>query len=167
MSSNNNREYSNGEITVFWKPDACIHATVCFMKLRKVFDPTKRPWVNMQGASTKEIVNIVEQCPTDALTWKWNRDLTCNEQAELTGEPAGEEVVPMPAEPAPIPVPEAPVTQITIIENGPALIKGKFNMRKTSGEIIETAEQIVLCRCGSSHNKPFCDGSHHNSGFRG
>jgi uncharacterized Fe-S cluster protein YjdI len=155
MSNPNDREYTNGEITVFWKPDACIHATTCFMKLRKVFDPTKRPWVNMNGAPTDEIIRIVDLCPTDALTWKWNRDLTADEQAVLAREPAGEEMVP------------APVTEITILENGPALIKGKFRMSKTSGEIIETADQIALCRCGDSRNKPFCDGSHYSSGFQG
>jgi uncharacterized Fe-S cluster protein YjdI len=155
MDNKNNREYTNGEITVFWKPDTCIHATICFMKLRKVFDPTKRPWVNMQGASTQDIIDIVELCPTDALTWKWNRDLTVSEKEELISEPAGEEMVP------------APVAEITIIENGPALNKGKFRLLKTSGEKFETAEQIALCRCGSSHNKPFCDGSHHAAGFKG
>jgi uncharacterized Fe-S cluster protein YjdI len=155
MTNKNNREYTNGEITVFWKPDTCIHATICFMKLRKVFDPTKRPWVNMQGASNQEIIDIVEQCPTDALTWKWNRDLTVSEKEELISEPAGEEMVP------------EPVAEITIIENGPALVKGKFRVLKTSGDKIETAEQIALCRCGASHNKPFCDGSHHASGFKG
>jgi uncharacterized Fe-S cluster protein YjdI len=154
MTKSNNREYTNGEITVFWKPDTCIHATICFMKLRKVFDPTKRPWVNMEGASTQEIIDIVEQCPTDALTWKWNRDLTTAEKEELTNEPAGDEMVP------------APVAEITIIENGPALVKGKFRLQKTSGEKYETAEQIALCRCGASRNKPFCDGSHHGSGFK-
>ncbi len=125
------------------------------MKLRKVFDPTKRPWVNMQGASTQEIIDIVEKCPTDALTWKWNKDLTPVEQEELTAEPTGEEMVPV------------PVTEIVLIDGGPALVKGHFRMKRTSGEIIETADQIALCRCGASHNKPFCDGTHHMTGFKG
>jgi uncharacterized Fe-S cluster protein YjdI len=155
MTQSNNREYTNGEITVFWKPDACIHATVCFMKLRKVFDPTKRPWVNMDGASTEEIIKIVEQCPTDALTWKWNRDLTSEEKDELTAEQTSEEKVPM------------PMTEIIIMENGAALIKGNFRMKKASGEIIETPQQIALCRCGHSRNKPFCDGNHYETKFRG
>lgn len=155
MAKSNDREYTNGEITVFWKPDACIHATICFMKLRKVFDPAKRPWVNMQGASTQEIISIVEQCPTEALTWKWNRDLTLAEQEELQTKPAGEEMVPV------------PVTEITLLENGPALIKGKFRIKMPSGELIQTGEQIAFCRCGASRNKPFCDGSHYDSGFKG
>jgi uncharacterized Fe-S cluster protein YjdI len=155
MNNKNDREYSNGEITVFWKPDECIHATICFMKLRKVFDPTKRPWVNMNGATTKEICGIVDQCPTDALTWKWNSDLTSAEKEELQSVSQTDELVP------------APVTEIRIIENGPALIKGKFRMMKGSGEKIETAPQIALCRCGASRNKPFCDGTHHSTKFKG
>jgi CDGSH-type Zn-finger protein len=27
-------------------------------------------------------------------------------------------------------------------------------------------EQVALCRCGASHNKPFCDGSHGVVGFK-
>ena len=148
MASSNNREYTNGEITVFWRPDACIHATICFMKLRKVFDPSKRPWVNMQGASTQEIIDIVEQCPTDALTWKWNRDLTAGEKESLGKGNETEEIVP------------APVAEIRLIDNGPALVKGKFRLLGQSGERIETADQIALCRCGRSRRHPFCDGSH-------
>ena len=161
MMNKNDREYTNGEITVFWKPDTCIHATICFMKLRKVFDPTKRPWVNMHGASTQDIINIVDQCPTDALTWKWNRDLSPVEEEVIKCEPVGEEKVP-----TPVPAP-APVTEITIIENGAALIKGNFRMKKATGELIETSQMIALCHCGTSHNKPFCDGSHHGSKFKG
>jgi len=125
------------------------------MKLRKVFDPTKRPWVNMNGAGTQDIIDIVEECPTDALTWKWNRNLTLAEEEELKKEPAGEEMVP------------TEVIEIKIMENGPALVKGNFRLVKASGERIQTTGQIALCRCGHSRNKPFCDGSHHTSGFRG
>ena len=70
----NNRDYTNGEITVYWRPKECIHATTCFRELRAVFDPGKRPWVNMKGASTKEIIRIVDLCPTNALSYKYNKD---------------------------------------------------------------------------------------------
>ncbi len=155
MSNPNNRQYSNDDVTVFWKPETCIHATICFMKLRKVFDPTKRPWVNMANGTTKEIVDIVEQCPTDALTWKWNKDLTSEEINNINCAPASEDKVPTP-----------PPTEILIIDNGPAIIKGNFNVSRGSGKKIETTNQIALCRCGGTENHPFCDGSHLVNGFR-
>jgi len=50
------KKYANGEITVVWKPHECKHSARCFMALRAVFDPTKRPWIDMNGAPTAEII---------------------------------------------------------------------------------------------------------------
>jgi len=66
------REYSNGEITIIWKPDLCIHATCCFADLPEVFDPDKRPWVNPFGASTEAIIAQVDRCPSGALSYRRN-----------------------------------------------------------------------------------------------
>ncbi len=66
------REYSNGEVTIIWKPDLCIHATCCFVDLPEVFDPNKRPWVNPRGATTEAIIAQVERCPSAALSYRWN-----------------------------------------------------------------------------------------------
>jgi len=155
MSNPNNRQYSNDDITVFWKPDSCTHATICFMKLRKVFDPTKRPWVNMSKGSTEEIAAICDECPTDALEWKWNKDLTEQEKNYTKCLPVAEDKVPA-----------APPTEILIVDNGPAIVKGSFSVKRTSGEKIDTASQIAICRCGGSKNHPFCDGSHLVNGFK-
>ncbi len=156
MSNPNDRDYTNGEITVFWKPDLCIHATTCFMKLRKVFDPSKRPWINMDAAASDDIIKIVDECPTDALLWKFNNELTEEEVETSINRPKGEEMVPT-----------APAAEITIIDNGPALVKGNFKVSDVMGKKIETASQIAICRCGGSKNLPFCDGSHLVNGFRG
>jgi|SRR5450432_313667 len=61
-------KYSNDEINVLWKPDFCRHSGRCVTQLQGVFNLQKHPWVNMQGATTEEIIDQVNKCPTGALT---------------------------------------------------------------------------------------------------
>jgi uncharacterized Fe-S cluster protein YjdI len=62
------KTYSNGEVTVVWKPDICVHSAICFHGLPAVFDPRRRPWVNVQAAATSSIVAQVGKCPSGALS---------------------------------------------------------------------------------------------------
>lgn len=64
------KEYSNGEVTVVWKPGLCTHSANCARGLREVFNPKARPWINMQGASTEQIREQVAKCPSGALSLK-------------------------------------------------------------------------------------------------
>jgi len=50
---------------------------------------------------------------------------------------------------------------ITVRNNGPCHIKGSFRIVTQGGrELVIEGDQVWLCRCGHSLNKPFCDGSH-------
>ena len=62
------KRYSNGEITVVWKPHLCVHSGICAAGLPKVFDPKRRPWVDPQAAGTMEIRDQVILCPSGALS---------------------------------------------------------------------------------------------------
>jgi len=62
------KRYSNGEITVVWKPGLCIHSANCFRGLPQVFDPRKRPWITIEGAPSQAIVDQVSRCPSGALS---------------------------------------------------------------------------------------------------
>jgi len=62
-------KHTNGEITVVWKPDICQHSTLCWKGLIKVFDPRKKPWINMDGATTERIIEQVNKCPSGALSY--------------------------------------------------------------------------------------------------
>lgn len=64
------KHYSNGEITVVWKPDLCRHTGICARGLPLVFDPRRRPWVEMEHADSETIRRQVERCPSGALTWE-------------------------------------------------------------------------------------------------
>jgi CDGSH-type Zn-finger protein len=56
---------------------------------------------------------------------------------------------------------------ITCRPNGPFLVKGPVKLIDTSGQEYSLLgkESFALCRCGASHNKPFCDASHKTCGF--
>lgn len=62
------RSYSNGEIHVLWDSDLCTHCEACRRGLPAVFNLAARPWINLAAASSAEIVEQVEKCPSGALT---------------------------------------------------------------------------------------------------
>ena len=55
---------------------------------------------------------------------------------------------------------------ITPRENGPYVVTGSLEVVTGTGRTIDRCGKTALCRCGSSQNKPFCDGSHTKVGFR-
>lgn len=138
------KEYSNGEVTIIWKPDLCIHSKNCFRGLPEVFDPGKRPWVNASGADTKQIVDQVKHCPSGALSYVMN-----NEKAnEMTNRASDEQIV-------------------EVADKGPLMVYGNIKVKFPDGRE-ETKQRVTaFCRCGSSGNKPFCDGTHSKVGFQG
>lgn len=50
--------------------------------------------------------------------------------------------------------------------SGPLWVRGGIAIEGTDGELYEVRNRVTLCRCGSSANKPFCDGSHVSVKFR-
>jgi len=75
MKKNITKKYTNGEVTVIWKPSLCIHSARCFLGLPSVFKPMERPWIKPEGATTDEIVEQVKKCPSGALSFVFNSDL--------------------------------------------------------------------------------------------
>jgi CDGSH-type Zn-finger protein len=53
------------------------------------------------------------------------------------------------------------------LRNGPFLMIGPLTLALPGGETKEFSEQdiLVVCRCGRSAHKLFCDGTHHEIGF--
>jgi CDGSH-type Zn-finger protein/uncharacterized Fe-S cluster protein YjdI len=75
-----------------------------------------------------------------------------------TGEPATIESNPLEARDGTL--------HIEPLANGPLQIVGNLEICSGTGRTVSRVENVRLCRCGSSANKPFCDGTHARIGFR-
>ncbi|MDJ0767779.1 MAG: CDGSH iron-sulfur domain-containing protein [Ilumatobacter sp.] len=84
------------------------------------------------------VIGMIDKCPSGALTY------------EIDGESR-----------EPI-LPEA----IGVIDDGPLWVTGGISITLADGTQLETRNRVTLCRCGQSANKPLCDGSHKEAGFR-
>jgi uncharacterized Fe-S cluster protein YjdI len=136
-------KYSNNELTVIWKPGNCIHSKVCWTNLKQVFDPTRRPWIDIAAATAEAIIAQVKQCPSGALSYEMNESIKKADEFFEKQMP------------------------IKISPNGPVLIKTACIIEHSNGSMEEKAATVALCRCGASANKPYCDGSHSRIGFEG
>ena len=85
-----------------------------------------------------QVMAMVERCPSGALTY------------EVEGQ-AGE--------------PDLPA-EISILPDGPLWVSGYIPVERADGQANETRNRVTLCRCGASANKPLCDGSHKEAGFK-
>jgi CDGSH-type Zn-finger protein len=55
---------------------------------------------------------------------------------------------------------------VTPMANGPNRCEGPLTIRDIDRRIC-ASDSTLLCRCGGSNNKPFCDGTHVKIGFKG
>src|SRR5689334_17759300 len=96
------REYAREEIRVEWYASRCIHSGACIRALPQAFDPTKRPWVNVQAANADALAQAVVRCPTGALRFE-----------RLDGGPQE---------------PEPDTVGITPVLNGPYFVRGPIDI---------------------------------------
>lgn len=136
------KEYSNGELTVVWKPKRCIHAAICVNTLPKVYDPNKKPWIEPENASIDELKSQIDKCPSGALTYY------------IKGE--SENIKDMSSN-----------TRVEVMANGPLLVHGTLEVKDAGGKTESKSGVTALCRCGASDNKPYCDGAHKKIDFTG
>ena len=137
------KEYTNGEITITWEPQKCIHAKTCWREMNSVFQPMKRPWINPEGASTDNLINQIEKCPSGALGFYKNNEK--NNMSETNEGPS--------------------MVQLKVNKNGSLKVTGSVEIELPDGTKEIKEGRFSICRCGFSANKPFCDGAHKETGF--
>ena len=161
-----NRTYSNKDITVYWRPGKCIHSSICYTKLIEVFNPIKRPWVNLDVASSEKIIEIVNKCPTEALMWKWN-DAKKNDS--VTKSDSNHIKIRKPHDLIELDKKKKDASdpvKIQVMKNGPLVVRGEIKVIAPNGRQLKTGEFTSFCRCGASGKMPFCDGTHKRVGVK-
>ena len=140
MSNNPTKEYSNGELTVVWKPELCIHSKVCVKSLPEVYNPKEKPWIKPTNASTEQLKNQISNCPSGALSYVMKNE--ANQESSAVN------------------------TKVEVIENGPLMVFGSHKLTLKDGKEEVKTKPTAFCRCGQSKNKPFCDGTHGKIDFK-
>jgi uncharacterized Fe-S cluster protein YjdI len=72
MSAELKKEYTNGEVAIVRKSVTCIHSGECVKNLPKVYKP-KKTWIKMENATTEELKNQIDKCPSWALSYYENK----------------------------------------------------------------------------------------------
>jgi CDGSH-type Zn-finger protein/ferredoxin len=140
---NKRRDYVGKEITIHDNRKICSHAKECVNNLPSVFKLGSKPWIDSDGSKMQDIINTVRKCPSGALSYSID-GIEYRDPKEQRD----------------------PI--LTVLKNGPYYITGGIDL---IGENIEFGEGVskehyTLCRCGTSENKPFCDGTHRTINFK-
>lgn len=134
------KEYTNGEVTVVWKPGLCFHAKECVHGLPDVFKPKEKPWIQIDAATSEALMETVKKCPSGALTYyKNDTGVAAEEAKEVTSG-----------------------TIVEVLQNGPLLVHGAVEILLEDGTKDTKSRSTAFCRCGKTENVPYCDGSHNN-----
>jgi CDGSH-type Zn-finger protein len=53
-------------------------------------------------------------------------------------------------------------------KDGPLIVTGDVTLTDHEGNVYDTSERenVALCRCGATNKRPFCDGTHRQSGSK-
>jgi CDGSH-type Zn-finger protein len=132
------KDYVGKRITIHDNRALCAHVARCTEGLPAVFRESGRPWIDADAATVEEIAATIRKCPSGALSYSID-----GVEQRNRDEPPGVEV----------------------LRDGPYAVSGIELLGVALGEGAST-DHYTLCRCGASKNKPFCDGSHWDAGFK-
>lgn len=140
MSDQNKTRFPGEHIDVEWDGRLCIHIAECGQSEGELFVGGRQPWCDPDLTSTDYVKEVVERCPSGALTYS-DKQGNSDECA-------------------------ATDNTVTVSCNGPYFVKGDLKIDDAPVDMPGVAFRAALCRCGQSRNKPFCDNSHENAGFK-
>jgi CDGSH-type Zn-finger protein/uncharacterized Fe-S cluster protein YjdI len=140
MADKNKYDYAGEAATVTWDGALCIHIGECGRARGELFVGGRQPWCQPNAADADEIRDVIQRCPTGALSVTF-----------ADGS---------------VPEVAASVNTVQVAYNGPLFVKGELQIDGAPADVPGLSFRAALCRCGKSKNKPFCDNSHEADGFQ-
>ena len=140
MSDKKVVRYEGADADVQWDGRLCIHIGECGRAKNELFVGGRQPWCQPDCVTPDEVADVVTRCPTGALTYA-RKDGGAEETAE-------------------------PENVVSVVYNGPLYVRGELDIDGAPADAPGVRFRAALCRCGQSKNKPFCDNSHEDAGFK-
>lgn len=131
-------DYQGTEITVHFSKLLCSHAGECGKRARNIFNTKEHPWVKPDEGTIQEVKDVVAACPSGALQYALNEGPT-----NITNDDV----------------------EIRVERNGPYQVRN-IDVDAENWTPTQSDKKYVLCRCGLSKNKPFCDGTHYEDDWK-
>jgi uncharacterized Fe-S cluster protein YjdI len=61
------KSFIGTDVTISFDPEVCQHSGNCMRGLAAVFDASRKPWIDPDGAPAEEVIAQVARCPSGAL----------------------------------------------------------------------------------------------------
>ena len=132
--------FEGEEADVLWDGRLCMHMEECWRDKSDLFELGRRPFGQPDLVSTDYILEVAKRCPSGAIVFRPHGDVDA-ETAE-------------------------PVNTVRVASDGPLYFTGELVIEGSEEDMDSVAFRAALCRCGLSKNKPFCDASHVEGGFK-
>jgi len=139
MSEQKVFRYTGIDVDVDWDERLCIHIGECGGAKGDLFVGGRQPWCVPDATTRDEVRDIVERCPSGALSYVDKSGVSERARDENT---------------------------VAVGYNGPLFVSGELAIEGAAEDMPGVRFRAALCRCGQSHNKPFCDNSHEAAEFQ-
>ncbi|NOX16239.1 MAG: hypothetical protein GXP61_09525 [Epsilonproteobacteria bacterium] len=127
------QRYNGKEINIIFNRSICSGAGNCVRNFPKIYKNASENWIFPDNDSIAQVKNSIKSCPSGALSYELNSDVTCETYKDV---------------------------KLEIIKNGPINVKGNVETQIDKWSTNANKQKFSICRCGASQNKPFCDYTH-------
>ena len=134
------QSYSGKRIGIQFNRSICSGAGRCVKRLPAVFsEASSDHWIFPDNDSIENIQKVIDECPSSALSLQIGNDIVKKDSLSKQ--------------------------RIDIVSNGPLIVQGVELVDRPHASHSD-ASRYALCRCGLSKNKPYCDYSHAQFGWK-